>query len=71
MNTNLDICIGGILCGILAGRQDDKQGEYTDLHGNWLTGINFIDDVRLGPQEFIPSDAIDNKARNTYYYVAS
>jgi hypothetical protein len=50
-----------------SGRQDDKQGEYTDLHGNWLTGINFIDDVRLGPQEFIASDAKDNKARNTYF----
>ena len=37
------------------------------MHGNWLTGINFIDDVRLGPQEFIASDAKDNKARNTYF----
>ena len=50
-----------------SGRQDDKQGEYTDLHGNWLTGISFIDDMRLGPQEFIPSDAKNNKARNTYF----
>ena len=50
-----------------SGRQDDKQGEYTDLHGNWLTGISFIDDARLGPQEFIASDAKNNKARNTYF----
>ena len=50
-----------------SGRQDDKQGEYTDLHGNWLTGINFIDDARLGPQEFIASDSKHNKARNTYF----
>ena len=50
-----------------SGRQDDKQGEYTDLHGNWLTGINFIDDARLGPQEFIASDSKKNKARNTYF----
>ncbi len=50
-----------------SGRQDDKQGEYTDLHGNWLTGINFIDDARLGAQEFISSDAKNNKARNTYF----
>ena len=50
-----------------SGRQDDKQGEYTDLHGNWLTGINFIDDARLGPQEFIASDSKNNKARNTYF----
>ena len=50
-----------------SGRQDDKQGEYTDLHGNWLTGINFIDDARLGPQEFIASDSKHNKARNIYF----
>ena len=50
-----------------SGRQDDKQGEYTDLHGNWLSGISFIDDARLGPQEFIASDAKNNKARNTYF----
>ena len=30
------------------GRQDDKQGQYTNLHGNWLSGIKFIDEIRLG-----------------------
>ena len=50
-----------------SGRQDDKQGEYTDLHGNWLTGISFIDNIRLGDQSKIPSDAKNNKARNTYF----
>ncbi len=50
-----------------SGRQDDKQGEYTDLHGNWLTGISFIDNMRLGDQSKIPSDAKNNKARNTYF----
>jgi len=50
-----------------SGRQDDTQGQYTDLHGNWLTGINFIDELRLGSQDNLPSDVKDNKARNTYY----
>jgi len=50
-----------------SGRQDDKQGEYTDLHGNWLTGISFIDNMLLGDQSKIPSDAKNNKARNTYF----
>ncbi|MFK5983659.1 MAG: DUF2723 domain-containing protein [Flavobacteriaceae bacterium] len=50
-----------------SGRQDDKQGEYTDLHGNWLTGIGFVDNMRLGDQSKIPSDAKNNKARNTYF----
>ena len=51
------------------GRQDDVQGELTDLHGNWLSGINFIDDMRLGPQENLPSDVKNNPARNTYYFL--
>ena len=50
-----------------SGRQDDKQGELTDLHGNWLTGISFIDEMRIGSQENLPSDALNNRARNTYY----
>ncbi|MEO2079777.1 MULTISPECIES: glycosyltransferase family 117 protein [Leeuwenhoekiella] len=51
------------------GRQDDIQGKYDDLHGNWLSGISFIDEARLGPQDNLPSDALDNKARNTYYFL--
>ncbi|MFC7357881.1 DUF2723 domain-containing protein [Jejudonia soesokkakensis] len=50
-----------------AGRQDDIQGEYTDLHGNWLSGITFLDELRLGSQDNLPSDVKNNKARNTYY----
>ncbi|MFT6126155.1 MAG: hypothetical protein ACJAX7_000032 [Saprospiraceae bacterium] len=50
-----------------AGRQDDKQGEYTDLHGNWLSGIDYLDELRLGSQDNLPSDVATNKARNTYY----
>ncbi len=48
------------------GRQDDIQGKY-DNHGNWLSGIKFIDEARLGSQENLPSDVTNNKARNTYY----
>ncbi|KAB1069682.1 DUF2723 domain-containing protein [Tamlana haliotis] len=51
------------------GRQDDIQGRY-DNHGNWLSGINFIDEMHLGlPQENLPSDVKNNKARNTYYFL--
>src|SRR5690606_23609421 len=51
------------------GRQDDVQGQYTDLHGNWLSGIKFIDEFRLGNQDNLPSDMADNKARNTYFFL--
>ncbi len=51
------------------GRQDDIQGKY-DMHGNWISGINFIDEIHLGlPQDNLPSDVINNKARNTYYFL--
>jgi len=52
-----------------SGRQDDIQGQYTDLHGNWLSGIKFIDELRLGSQDNLPSDAANNKARNTYFFL--
>ncbi|MFK7782302.1 protein O-mannosyl-transferase family [Psychroserpens sp.] len=52
------------------GRQDDIQGKYTDLHGNWISGIGFIDELHLGmSQDNLPSDVENNKARNTYYFL--
>jgi len=52
-----------------AGRQDDVQGNYNILHGNWISGIPFIDEIRLGNQSKISEDATNNKARNTYYFL--
>ncbi len=51
------------------GRQDDNQGNLTDLEGNWISGIKFIDEMRLGSQDNLPSDDLNNKARNTYYFL--
>lgn len=51
------------------GRQDDNQGKLTSLEGNWLSGITFIDEMRLGSQDNLPSDTLKNKARNTYYFL--
>ena len=51
------------------GRQDDVQGRF-DLHGNWISGINAVDSYVLGiSQENLPSDVLNNKARNTYYFL--
>jgi hypothetical protein len=52
-----------------SGRQDDVQGQLDDLHGNWISGIKFVDEWRLGSQDNLPSDIKDNKARNTYYFL--
>ncbi|WP_420402131.1 DUF2723 domain-containing protein [Flagellimonas sp.] len=51
-----------------AGRQNDVQGRY-DENGNWLSGIGFIDSLRLGSQDNLPSDWKNNKARNTYFFL--
>jgi hypothetical protein len=55
-----------------AGRQNDVQGhgiggDSGKLYGNWLSGLNFIDEARLGPQDNLPGYLANNKARNTYY----
>ncbi len=51
------------------GRQNDIQGMGDDFNGNWLSGIDFIDSLFLGSQENLPTDALKNKARNTYYFL--
>lgn len=51
------------------GRQDDIQGKMDNLHGNWLSGIKFIDEINLGSQDNLPTDVKNNKARNTYYFL--
>ncbi len=50
-----------------AGRQNDLQGHGDDMHGNWLSGISFLDESRLGSQEHAPYFTKDNPARNTYF----
>lgn len=51
------------------GRQDDVQGKKNN-HGNWLSGIPFIDEWHLGAsQENLPDDVLNNKGRNTYFFL--
>ena len=50
------------------GKQDDIQGNL-DNHGNWLSGITPIDEMRLGSQKNLPSEILDNKGRNTYFFL--
>lgn len=51
------------------GRQNDNQGNYDLIDGNWLSGINFIDEIHLGSQVDLPSDTLNNKGRNVYYFI--
>ncbi len=50
------------------GKSNDVQGRY-DGNGEWLSGIGFIDSLRLGTQDNLPSDVLDNKGRNTYFFL--
>ena len=50
-----------------AGRQNDLQGHGEPTKGNWISGIKFLDEARLGPQDNVPDYLMKNKARNTYY----
>ncbi|MDK2978552.1 MAG: hypothetical protein PWP52_1266 [Bacteroidales bacterium] len=50
-----------------AGRQNDIQGHGNVIHGNWISGIPFIDDARLGDQDKVPEHLKNNPARNKYY----
>ncbi|MFV5686809.1 DUF2723 domain-containing protein [Flavobacterium sp. GB2R13] len=51
------------------GRQSDVQGKYDNLDGNWISGIKFIDDLHLGSQDNLPSDVLNNKGRNVYFFL--
>jgi len=51
-----------------AGRQNDQQSHGSVLKGNWISGIHFLDDLRLGGDSSKLPDSIKNdKSRNTYY----
>ena len=52
-----------------AGRQNDSQGNGNPIQGNWISGINFIDEARLGDLDNIPGDLRDNPGRNTYFFL--
>ncbi|MCL6268106.1 DUF2723 domain-containing protein [Flagellimonas myxillae] len=50
------------------GRQNDVQGRY-DGNGEWISGIGFLDAMRLGNQKDLPLDLKANKGRNTYFFL--
>ena len=49
------------------GRQNDLQGSGEPEHGNWITGISFIDNWMLGDQSKLPQELKENKGHNVFY----
>ena len=53
----------------IMGRGYNTDGSIDVLHGNWISGIKFIDEMRLGPQDNLPRYLKENPARNTFYFL--
>ena len=49
------------------GRQNDIQGNGELEHGNWISGIKPLDNMRLGNQDQLPDELKQNKGHNVYY----
>lgn len=50
-----------------SGRQNNIQSFGEVMHGNWISGIKPLDEIRLGPQDNLPGKYENNPARNKYY----
>ena len=51
------------------GRQNDLQSYGEITKGNWISGIDFIDNAMLGDQSLLPTELKENKGHNVYYFL--
>jgi hypothetical protein len=49
-----------------SGKQNDTQGTGGAVNGNWITGIRFLDEPRVGTSD-LPSDMKSDTSRNVYF----
>ena len=50
------------------GRQNDTEGQGEIDNGNWISGIGFIDNARLGDQSNLPR-TMQSPAKTKYYFL--
>ncbi len=50
------------------GRQNDLEGHWEITNGNWISGISFIDDMRLGSQDKMPAK-FKNESTVAFYFL--
>ncbi len=50
------------------GRQNNIESQGEIDHGNWISGINFLDKARLGDQAHLPA-SMKNPARARFYFL--
>ena len=51
------------------GRQNDVQGHGGISNGNWISGIKFLDEAKIGPTDKMPEVIKDAPSRNVYYFL--
>ena len=51
------------------GRQNDVQGNGSFNNGNWISGIKFLDDAKVGSLENMPDYMKKDPSRNVYYFL--
>ncbi len=51
------------------GRQNDLQGHGGFANGNWISGIDFIDNAKVGPRQNMPDYMKNDASRNAYYFL--
>ena len=49
-----------------SGRQNDTQGTGGAVNGNWITGIKFLDEPRVGTSD-LPAEQRNDPSRNRYF----
>jgi len=50
-----------------SGRQNDTQSYGGPINGNWITGLNFLDEPRVGSIKDMPEEMKKDPSRNVYY----
>jgi hypothetical protein len=49
------------------GRQNDMQGHGNFAKGNWISGINILDEAKVGPMDKMPDHMKNDPSKNVYY----
>ncbi|NEU10079.1 DUF2723 domain-containing protein [Flavihumibacter sp. R14] len=50
-----------------AGRQDDEQGQGSNVNGNWISGVKPLDQLRLGAHAEVSPLGQQNEGYNRFY----
>ena len=52
-----------------AGKQNDTQGHGDFQNGNWISGVDTIDELRIGSRDALSNQMLENKGLNKFFYL--